>query len=184
MMRRQFVPYAKRPKVFLDLETTGTIPGFHEITELGFSHDIKGEWSIRVQPEHMERADPKALEISHYNERDWAGAPSLVQVWPRVCEWLEDTIIIGHNLARFDLPMLEGEARMKKLDFGPIPRAWEDTRGLAMTHLIKKGLKRTSLSAVCDFYGISNEGEHHALEDVRRCKQVYYKLTHGQQEMF
>ena len=183
-MRRQFVPYRKRPKVFFDVETTGTIPGFHEITELAFSHDVKGEWALRVQPEFMDRAEPKALVVGHYNERDWAGSSSIVQAWDRICEWLEDTIIIGHDVARFDLNMIAGEARMKKLDDERISRAWEDTRGLAMTHLVPRGLKKTSLSACCDFFGISNDGAHHALEDVRRCKQVYYRITNGQQEMF
>ena len=47
-MRKQFVPYRKRPKVFFDVETTGTIPGFHEITALGFSHAVHGDWALRV----------------------------------------------------------------------------------------------------------------------------------------
>lgn len=183
-MRRQFVPYRNRPKVFFDVETTGTIPGFHEITELAFSHDLKGEWVLRVQPEYMDRAVEKALEVGHYNARDWAGAPRLRDVWESVCEWLEDTIIVGHDVGRFDLNILAGEARMKKLDDERISRAYECTRVLAFTHLVPRGLKRTRLDAVCDFYGISNEGAHHALEDVRRCKQVYYRVTNGQQEMF
>jgi DNA polymerase III epsilon subunit-like protein len=183
-MRRQFVPYAKRPRCFWDVETTGTIPGFHEITELGFDHEVKGEYSIRVQPMHMDRAEPEALRVGHYNEADWAGAPTIVEAWPRICDWLEDTIIIGHDVGRFDLNMLAGEARMKGLDDERISRAYICTRVLAFQNLIKKGLKRTKLESVCDFYGISNEGAHHALEDVRRCKQVYNRLTNGQQEMF
>ncbi len=183
-MRRQFVPYRNRPKVFFDVETTGTIPGFHEITELGFSHDVRGEWALRVQPEFMDRAVPKALAVGHYNERDWAGAPSLRSVWETVCDWLEDTIIIGHDLPRFDINILAGEARMKELDDERVSRAYECTRCLAMTHLVPRGLKATGLEAVCDYYEISNEGAHYALEDVRRCKQVYYRLTSGQQEMF
>jgi len=183
-MRRHFVPYRKRPRVFFDVETTGTVPGFHEITELAFLHDVKGEWAIRVQPQFMDRAEPKALVKSHYNARDWTGAPTLVSIWPKVCEWLEDTIVIGHNVAAFDLPMLAGEVRMKKLDDERITRAWEDTKGLATTHLVRRGLKLLSLDACCDYFGIPNDGAHHALEDVRRCKAVYDRITNGQQSMF
>jgi len=170
--------------VFFDVETTGTIPGEHEITELGFDHDEKGEFSIRVQPQFMERANPEALRVGHYNESDWAGAPSIIEAWPRICEWLEDTIIIGHDVGRFDLNMLAGEARMKGLDDERISRAYICTRVMAFEHLLKRGLKKTKLEAVCDFCGISNEGAHYALEDVRRCKKVYIFMTHGQQEIF
>jgi len=183
-MRQAFVPYRKRPRVFFDVETTGTIPGFHEITELGFSHDLLGDWSVRVKPKFMERAEARALEVGRYNERDWTGARYLEQIWDRVCSYLEDAIIIGHNVAGFDLPIIRGEARMKSISDERISRSWEDTQGLAMTHLVPRGLKRQSLDACCDFFGIPNEGAHHALEDVLRCKQVYYRITNGQQEMF
>ena len=43
----------------------------------------------------MDRAHPKALEISGYNEKDWAGAPSIGDVWDEICARLEDAIIIG-----------------------------------------------------------------------------------------
>lgn len=182
---RKFVPYLNRPKCFFDVETTGVVPGHHEITELGFLHDTLGEWSVRVKPKFMERAEPIALQVSRYRESDWASAPPIEEVWGRVLEFLEDTIIVGHNVGFFDLPMLEGEARMKGLNYERVSRAYEDTQCLALSLLIPKGdLKRVSLNALCKHFGISNEGEHHALEDVRRTKAVYYKMVKGQQSLF
>ena len=183
MARYNFVPYRNRPKVFFDVETTGLIPGYNEVTELGFSHEEMGAWSVRVRPKYMDRAHPKALEISGYNEKDWAGAPFIEDVWDPICERLENAIIIGHNVAGFDLPIMHGEARMKGLSSDRISRAWEDTQGLAMTHLVPRGIKRVNLAACCDFFGISNEGQHHALEDALRCKQVYERITKSQQEL-
>jgi len=183
MVRSKFVPYIDRPKVFFDVETTGLIPGYNEVTELGFVHEEMGNWSVRVRPRFMDRAHPRALEISGYNEKDWADAPFIVDVWDKLCLWLEDAIIIGHNVAGFDLPMMHGEARMKALSSDRISRSWEDTLGLAMTHLVPRGLKRVSLGACCDHFDISNEGAHHALEDALRCKQVYERITNSQQEL-
>ena len=183
MEKYDFVPYAHRPKVFFDVETTGVIPGYNEVTELGFVHEERGNWSIRVRPRYMDRADPKALEISGYNEKDWVDAPVIVDVWDSICLFLENAIIIGHNVAGFDLPMMRGEARMKGLSSDRISRSWEDTQGLAMTHLVPRGLKRVRLSSCCDYFGISNEGEHHALEDALRCKQVYELFTNSQLDL-
>jgi DNA polymerase III epsilon subunit-like protein len=166
------------------LETTGVIAGHHEITELGFEHEKMGAWSVRVKPKFMDRAQARALAVSRYNPHDWASAQPIEEVWTAICARLEDTIIIGHNVAGFDLPFIHGEARMKGLDSSRISRAWEDTQGLAMTHLVPRGLKRVSLQACCDFLEIPNEGAHHALEDVWRCQQVYYRVTRRQQEMF
>jgi len=183
MVRSKFVPYIDRPKVFFDVETTGLIPGFNEVTELGFVHEETGTWSVRVRPKYMDRAHPKALEISGYNEKDWSGAPFIEDVWGPICARLKDAIIIGHNVAGFDLPMMHGEARMKELSSWDISHTWEDTQGLAMTHLVKRGLKSISLASCCDFFGISNEGQHHALEDALRCKQVNERITRTQQEL-
>jgi DNA polymerase III epsilon subunit-like protein len=105
-------------------------------------------------------------------------------MWGRIVAFLTDVIIVGHNVAGFDLAMLEGESRMKRLDRRDISRAWEDTQGLAMTLLVPRGLKRVSLKACCDYYGIGNQGQHHALEDVLRTEQVYKRITQGQQGLF
>lgn len=184
MAFRNFVPYARRPRCYFDTETTGVLAGWNEITELAFKHDTMGTWSVRVRPKFMDRAHPRALEISGYNERDWADAPPIEDMWSRICAFLKDVIIVGHNVAGFDLPILEGESRMKKLPRGDISRAWEDTQGLAQTLLVPRGLKRVSLKACCDYFDIGNQGEHHALEDVLRTEKVYKKITQGQQGLF
>lgn len=183
-MARNFVPYRQRPKCYFDIETTGVLAGWHEITEVAFKHDTMGIWACRIKPRHMDRAQERALNISGYNDKDWADAPYIEEMWDTIVAYLTDVIIIGHNVAGFDLPMLQGESRMKKLDRYNISRAWEDTQGLAMTLLVPKGLKYVSLKACCEFFGIGNQGQHHALEDVLRTEQVYKRITQGQQGLF
>lgn len=58
---------------FLDLETTGLDPRRHDIWEIGVivrdpdvGEDIEYLWQIRPD---LQRADPKALEISRFHER-------------------------------------------------------------------------------------------------------------------
>src|SRR3989338_6197857 len=72
---------------FVDLETTGLDPFRHEIIEIGIvlaeqRADLFGklfleriaEHEIRLKPEHIETADPKALEVCKYHERNWENA--------------------------------------------------------------------------------------------------------------
>jgi exodeoxyribonuclease V alpha subunit len=183
-VQRPFVPYRNRPKVFLDFETTGFIAGYHEITEIATKHDEYGWWTVRVRPRHMDRAQPQALMVSGYNDADWADAMTFEEAIEPLLIRLEDAIIVGHNVAGFDLPFLRGELAVRKLPDGRISRALIDTQVLALVHAVPRGLKRLNLEACCDFYGIPNEGAHNAYDDVLRTEQLYHKLVKGQQELF
>jgi DNA polymerase III subunit epsilon len=57
-------------QIFIDTETTGPSPGLHEIIEIGWAVD-GGE--IRVaRPKHtLNWADPAALKVNRYFERDF-----------------------------------------------------------------------------------------------------------------
>ncbi len=178
------VPLLQRPLAFLDVETTGLKPGHHEITEIAIDHSKYGTWSCRVRPRFLDRAEQRALEIQGFNETDWEGAPTFGAVAGKIIEWTENTILIGHNIAGFDIPMLHGCFEMAELSSRDISRAVVDTMTLAIEHLVPKGLKSLSLRAVCDFLKISNEGEHTALADVMRVKDVYEKLVGNQLKLF
>lgn len=178
---------------FLDIETTGLKAGYHEITELGFIHEKLGSWCIRIAPRHMDRAQPEALTISRYNELDWDGAPRLSSIAGKVVSYLEDAILVGHNIIGFDMPMIRGNFEMLGLNTSDIDRrALIDTQVLALTHLVPQGLKGLSLKACCAFFDISNAGAHNAYDDAARCKAVYEKIMESlqwtggdpQQEMF
>lgn len=179
----KFVPYNRRPKAFFDLETTGLVPGYHEITEIGIKHDTMGPWSVRVRPEHMDRAEPIALQVSQFNEADWADAPPLDDVIEPLLTRLEDAIIIGHNVG-FDLSMLRGELRKRNIPDARVSRSVICTQVLALTHAVPRGLKRLSLEACCSFYGMPNDGAHNAYDDAVRAERLYYRLVKGQQELF
>lgn len=57
---------------FVDTETTGLDPDFHEIWEVGLIvNDEERLWQLPVD---LKRADPKALEIGRFHERYKADA--------------------------------------------------------------------------------------------------------------
>ena len=167
--------YIDTPLVFFDLETTGLRAGHNEVTEIGFIHEKLGAWCCRVKPKHPERFDDVAREISRYNDVEWEDAPPLEDVIMKVREYTYESIIVGHNIVGFDIPFFNGNCAADGIDFA-LPMSMNhliDTQMLALVHLVPQGLKSLGLKACCRFFGISNEGQHHAYDDCDRTRMVY-----------
>ena len=61
---------------FVDVETTGLVPGWHEMIDLGLvMTDLDGvsldSLFLRIQPEHPERLDPGAQAVNAYDHARW-----------------------------------------------------------------------------------------------------------------
>ncbi len=62
---------------FVDVETTGLVPGYHEMIDIGVVlTELDGakvdELFIRIQPEHPDRTDPGARAVNAYDVERWA----------------------------------------------------------------------------------------------------------------
>ena len=68
---------------FVDVETTGLDPVRHELLELAAvrvdRHTLEplDHVSVKVRPERLADADPKALEVNGYSDDAWRDAVSL-----------------------------------------------------------------------------------------------------------
>ena len=61
---------------FIDVETTGLIPGHHEMIDIGIvMTDLEGsglgEFFVRIQPEHPERTQEGARAVNAFDETRW-----------------------------------------------------------------------------------------------------------------
>lgn len=177
-------PIIERPKCFFDIEATGLRIGHNECIEIAFIHDLLGPWQTKIKPSFPDRFDDRAIEVTGYKEPLWRNAPSFVDVYPKIMEFMTDCILIGHNSMRFDIPMIESECRMKNLDHNPITRTCQDTLSMAIEHLVPKGLKRVSLKGVCEFLDIPYENAHTAYSDAMMTKKAYEKMTNRQMSLF
>ncbi len=69
---------------FVDVETTGLIPGHHEMIDIGIvMTDLKGvelgELFLRIQPEHPERTDAGARAVNAFSAERWRELNALSQ---------------------------------------------------------------------------------------------------------
>lgn len=61
---------------FVDVETTGLVPGYHEMIDIGIvMTDLDGvvidELFMRIQPEHPERTDDGARAVNAFDDQRW-----------------------------------------------------------------------------------------------------------------
>jgi hypothetical protein len=165
--------------VFVDLETTGLNYRTQEPTELAWAVNDGEVKSLRV-PHIGVTADPKALEVSRYHERDlgnpllWATAEQLRDVY--------DNVFIGKTLVganvRFDSRMLERVFGFESPDEPWHYRIFEFAswasgvlgadRPLGMAALFDR---MTQLGFVIP------KPDHSAAGDVKSMQTMYYKLV-------
>lgn len=173
-----------RPLAFIDVETTGLDPLYHEIIEIAIIQEsVHGvsEWSTKIAPEFIDRATSQALSINGYDPDKWHGALPFGWWANSVMEKLSGHMIVGHNVA-FDVAFVKHAMSRAGADDFHVHYHSLDTVTLVYEHLTPCGLRSLSLAPVCDVLGVSNEGAHSALVDSRRCREVFHKLVRATDE--
>ena len=170
---KQLLEYVPDYVVF-DLETTGINCYKDSVVEISAVKVIGG----RVENEFSSLVNPQRsipYEVSKVNgitDAMVAEAPTFDKVLEKFIEFTEGMPLVGHNIHNFDLRFIY---RDSEKFYGGIPgNNYVDTLRLARKYLPQ--LKRHSLTVLAEYYGISTEGAHRALNDCRMNQQVYEQL--------
>jgi len=165
----------------VDVETTGTIPGYHEIVQIAivpYSNTFERvgtPFCSLVQPEFPDRADPAAQQIHCLALTD---APDRATVIDRLCDWMASLdlpigtklIPLAHNWP-FEFSFLR-----EFLGFDLFNEIWHYHPRDAMTFAValndaytikgkEKPFPRVSLKDLCAQFGVVNTNPHDALAD-------------------
>ncbi|MEI6280416.1 MAG: 3'-5' exonuclease [bacterium] len=165
---------------FIDIETTGLNLLKQEIIEIGCvlttsNLEVIEEFELKIKPRQIENADPVALKVNHYNEKDWKDGIDLKKAIEIFSKKVADCIMVGHNVS-FDAGFLEyvfnetnttNTMHYHKLD--TISVAW------AKLHK-DRDFEHFSLRELCLRFDIKNERAHSALSDARATFELYKKL--------
>lgn len=169
----------------MDTETTGVKHSSHEIIEIALISYVISEagerfvmksFSTKVKPRHIERASPKALQMNHYSEAEWASAPDIANVLPIVNEMIKKSdVMIGQNLI-FDLKFLSDAFEKNGHEIPEYP-AYIDTKAMADVLKRQNKIKRSAMDYLCEHYNVQFSGKaHSALTDCERTMKVWDKL--------
>lgn len=172
---------------FVDLETTGL--GFDsEIIEMAVitaSHEsleILEEWSVKIKPQHLDRADPESITINGYNDGEWTDALEIKSALQMFLEKTSGKVLVGHNLC-YDWLWLHrslfenGMLPSMKFESGKLYYQSLDTVSLAYIKLRNVfGIERLSLDELTKYFGINRGRAHRALDDARATHELFVKL--------
>jgi DNA polymerase III subunit epsilon len=158
------------PFVVFDLETTGASAGRGGITELGALKISRGqvveEFSTLVNPGRT--IEPFVVRLTGITDRMVAEAPPISEVMPRFEEFVEGSVLVGHNV-NFDCSFVTA-ARAGS----PLPNPVLDT--LMLARCLIPGLKRYRLSSLVSHFGVRTMPKHRALSDATATGEVFLRL--------
>jgi DNA polymerase III alpha subunit (gram-positive type) len=168
---------------FLDVETTGTIFGYHEVIDIAALRTtsdgltILGRWQKRIRPRHSERISTNAQTLNGYTPALWENTEeSTALFWNEFIAFVKNCVPVCHNPS-FDRAFITlGAAEHGIIDLG-LHYHWIGTESLAWP-LYKQGiLPGLSLESLCRFFKVDIEQRPHtAISGAFSCWRVYQLL--------
>ena len=175
-------PFNERPIAITDIETTGTDPRVHEIIEIGLvlvdqpTLNVISTYEVKIKPEHLELAQPRALEVNGYKEADWRGALTLKAALESYAALTHEAAFLAHSVT-FDWPFME-EGFRKTGVTQTMDRHRLCNMTLAWGLLRQKGLVHVNQKEVAQFLGIEPEPDvHRAINGAMLAYRILRKLS-------
>lgn len=162
-------PVHHQKLVFLDVETTGTRPNFHEIIDIAIVpwDETEDVFCTKICPTHPDRVSDEAIAVNGYDPSEWEGSPSMPEVYGEITTRLHDRVVCGHRV-ELDLAFVRSCCGHGSFQCHGI-----DTMTLAYAHLIPVGLSSLKLVDIASFLGLKRRQAHRALEDALTCRDIY-----------
>ena len=172
-----------RDLIFVDVETTGLDCAVHEVIEVAWvittpdAKTIKEKYHARMMPQHLERAQPRALEVNGFTKEAWEAGPlkTHAEVAQLFAGKAARKVMVGQNVGfdeGFFKEMLRGESLEPSWHYQKV-----DTCALAWPfYAATDDLNGVSLEKLCAFLSIPQERKHSADADVMSCYYVYLAL--------
>ena len=161
--------------VVYDLETTGINPKRAEIVEIAaqrlslIGDEVEQFYSLVKPPGG--RIPYSATRIHRITEEDVENAPEIEMVLPELVGFIQDRILIGHNVAEYDNLILGRDLRRYlKTD---LSAPHYDTLATARRLFPRQ---RCNMGALAEKFEIEHDHLHGALEDVRVNREIFKEL--------
>lgn len=158
--------------VCFDLETTG-FGKYAEIIDIGAvkvrNLEIVDTFSELVKPVHY--ISNQITELTGISQQDVINCRSVKDVLSNFIDFIGDDVLIGYNIASFDLPIIKRiAANVLGVKLEP---KYIDTMRLVKPCM---GLCDRKLQTMLDHYGIINTRAHRAFEDSKATHELYIAL--------
>ena len=158
--------------VVFDIETTGFDPYKDKIIEIGAiklkGREVIDRFSTFVNPEIV--IPQVIINLTKITDEMVKDAPKIEEVLPQFLEFCEDTTVVAHN-AKFDVGFITQKAKQQNLEYTP---SVIDT--LHWAKVLLTDLKRYNLKALSNYFKVSLDNHHRAIDDAFATSEVFQKL--------
>jgi len=162
--------------IIFDFETTGLDPFKDEIIEIA-AEKIKPDGELienfygLINPTiEVSYGAEQTHGITHEHLEAEGKEPKIII--PAFKEFIGQDVLVGHNIARFDLLFLK--QHLEKLKLEELKNKYIDT--LYMARQLLKGMPDYKLTTLASFFRINIDGAHRAAKDVQMTREVFLKL--------
>ena len=166
--------YSKGDFTCIDLETTGLSVHTAEIIEISAmkvrNFEIIDTFGSLVKPSTP--ISKMITDITGITNADVENSPKIDDILDDFLNFIDNDILLGHNIARYDLPILRRICLEKNKT---IDNLYYDTLIISQKEIPE--LKSHTFETLCEFYGVINENAHRAEADVKATIEVYNRLV-------
>jgi DNA polymerase-3 subunit epsilon len=169
------LPLAEAPLAFVDLEMTGLDPAKDRVVEICVERVRGAELTARlhtlVRPETLSKEQVGNQHVHGIFAEALHDAPTFAELAPRVAELFDGAVLVAHG-ASWDVAFLEAEMARAGQPM-PLP-FYVDTLNLSRRTF---GLKKHSLDALREHFGLDRSRAHRADSDVAALRAVWEKCV-------
>jgi len=179
--------------LFLDTETTGLVPGYHDAIQIAGiieeNNNIIDEFKYKSRPFNPENIDDEALKINGFTKSELLFFPDsehtieclIYKLRPFI---IEKNILFAGQKTFFDLFFMQALFQKSKYEecraFNIMQvshNATMDLKTLTLLAIIQgHKIKSNSLADVCEYLGVKNEKPHDALSDLHATRECFKKF--------
>ncbi len=176
--------------LWMDTETGGTEPGYHEMLTIAgiieIDKQVVDEFHFKIKPKHPDRLEPEALKVNGLTLEEIMKFDDPFDVHYKLKKKFvkyglryDKLIVAGHNVASFDRKFLDKlfEAQGCNTLYYWLDYHSLDTMSVAawLRYIGLLDVKNLKLTTLCQHFNIEFKA-HDALEDIRATKQLAVEL--------
>ena len=158
--------------IVLDIETTGLSRDFDRIIELGVVEYDKGELVVSYSKLFGGgRSQMNVVKIHGIKDSERRGLKTFEECAGDISSYLSNAILVGHNVKRFDIPMISAKLKSVGKELTNIQ--------IIDTYELSKRVKIASdnkLETLCNHFGIKHGG-HRGLADAQCTFELLLRLV-------
>ncbi len=158
--------------VCFDIETTGFSSLHDAIIEIGAvllkDGEVVDRFDTFVDPERP--IPPKITELTHITDEMVQGAPKIAEALRAFFDFAKDRVLVAHN-ATFDTGFIRRAAELCEM---PFENPYLDT--LPLSRYVNPDLKRHTLDAVANHFGLGDFNHHRASDDAEMLALILAKM--------